>query len=230
MDYKQRALNFQFELYPDAQNYDCDKVLNRAIKKQANGIIHNYAFILHDQDEWTKKDFMAGKCVAGQIGEKKKTHYHLMVSFYNSVSILSCLKHLGLNQAFTPENLTEDRNIVKSYKENCLYYLHAGDKWKDKHRYDIEQLITSDKVMVENLLNNNKLDTLNDYLPMIMEYIDNAKIINIKNIYKFAIGVDKDCLKCVLKANNYRFIKDMIDIHNADWYRERKEIQNEVYN
>lgn len=225
LDLKQRALNFQFELYPDAQNYDAERIINKAIKKQENRILHNYAFILHDQDVFTKKDFMNGKCIAGQIGELKKPHYHLMVSFYNSTSVLSCLKHLGLNQVFNETNLTED-NLVNNYKSNCLYYLHYGEKWADKHRYDIDQLITSDKILVENLINNNKLDNLDDYLPMIIEYIYNSKIINIKDVYTFATGINGECRKCMLKANNYRFIKDMIDIHNTDWYRERKQIEN----
>lgn len=64
-------------LYPDAENYDCDHVL-----ESIKSYFDDWAFILHDKD------------VVDESGELKKAHYHWVGSLKNPVSITTVINRL----------------------------------------------------------------------------------------------------------------------------------------
>lgn len=92
-----------------------------------DGVIENYALILHNQD---KKE----------EGEKIKPHYHVWLYSNNRISIGKIAKSLGDNeQQF--ESMTKRGNSLRSSAENSLLYLiHGTFNSQDKYQYSAENV------------------------------------------------------------------------------------------
>jgi len=109
--------------------FDAQKIRETVTKTRS---IHDYAFILHDQD-------------VDEKGNLKKPHIHLYLSFGNTnVSFESVAKWFGVkgNQV---ERIKSRRRI-----DVILYYLH----WKnpEKHQYPLDALVSNldVKALLEN--------------------------------------------------------------------------------
>lgn len=92
-----------------------------------DGVIENYALILHNHDK--KED-----------GEKIKPHYHVWLYSNNRISIGKIAKSLGDNeQQF--ESMTKRGNSLRSSAENSLLYLiHGTFNSQDKYQYSAEDV------------------------------------------------------------------------------------------
>lgn len=105
---------FTGSLYPDAQNYDCNKVLD-IIKTK----FKQWAYIAHDQD-------------LTDDGESKKLHIH-WVGRGDPRTVSAVSKFLGI-----PEH---DIEVGRNFNSLVQYLVHLNDP--DKHQYDPESVETN---------------------------------------------------------------------------------------
>lgn len=135
---KVKTRKFVFVLYPDAENYDCKKVLEYM---QSN---YECAYILHDKDKWTHED--EEQNADHKEGELKKPHYHVV------------LRWVGKSPRYRG-GIAKEMNIPKEsiepiIAEDCdgalLYLVHSGEK--DKHEYSIDEVKGSLKEKLAGLL------------------------------------------------------------------------------
>lgn len=109
-------------LYPDAENYDCDHVLD---------VLKNYfddwAFILHDKD------------VIEDSGELKKAHYHWVGSLKNPVLISTVINRLEVPpQAVEYVKKTGDKVNWKGAVRYLVHNVHP-----EKYQYDVQDVISN---------------------------------------------------------------------------------------
>ena len=98
-------------LYPDAENYDCQKTLD-----SFPVVFQEFAYILHDKD-------------LGEDGELKKPHFH-WVGRRTPAPISTISNALGV-----PSNYIEH---CKSFRASIRYLPHLDDP--DKYQYPIESV------------------------------------------------------------------------------------------
>lgn len=102
-------------LYPDAQNYDFDAVLDLF-----DSIFEEWAYIVHDKD-------------TDENGELLKPHVH-WVGSKRTPSLISTVS----NQLGVPENAIE---FCKSWKTSIRYLVH--DDNNDKYHYSDEDIVSN---------------------------------------------------------------------------------------
>lgn len=91
------------------------------------GIIKNYALILHNEDKT-------------EDGSKVEPHYHVWIYSEKRISIGKIAKELGDKQQQF-ESMTKRGNGLKTSAENSLLYLiHRTSNSQDKHQYNIEDV------------------------------------------------------------------------------------------
>lgn len=107
--------NFGLILYPDAENYDCNFVLNAV-----QFFFSEWAYVFHDKD-------------VDENGELKKPHYHIACrkSSPSTISVVS-------NQLRVPENYIQQ---ISNWSSNLLYLLHRSAP--EKYQYDFNALHTN---------------------------------------------------------------------------------------
>lgn len=149
-------------LYPDAQNYDCDHVLE---------VIKNYfdkwAFILHDKD------------VHEESGELKKAHYHWIGSLENPVQISTVINRLEV----PPQDVefVKKKGDKVNWKGVVRYLVH--DVNPEKYQYDANEVISNFDIT--------KFLTSRDDVLMIKKivaFIDANPGCTWRGVYEFAIA------------------------------------------
>lgn len=117
-----RSKNFLIELYPDnAEHIAVFDKLNKS---------YNTVGILHNRDVYDKeRKNEAGEIVNG-IGEVKKEHYHIIVSFDNQRYLNGVSKEIGLDKRFIQK--------VDSFKTISRYLIHLDNE--DKAQYTLDEL------------------------------------------------------------------------------------------
>lgn len=109
-------------LYPDAENYDCDHVL-----EVVKNYFDDWAFILHDKD------------VIEETGEQKKAHYHWVGSLANPVLISTVVNRLEVPPQ-SVEFVKKNGNKV-NWKGAVRYLVH--DVNPEKYQYDVNEVISN---------------------------------------------------------------------------------------
>lgn len=128
MSSKIRSKVYMYVQQADLLPFDDEEALKTRLKSMVkDGIIKNYALILHNHD--TKEN-----------GEKIKPHYHVWLYSNNRISIGKIAKSLGDNeQQF--ESMTKRGNSLRSSAENSLLYLiHETSNSQDKYQYSAEDV------------------------------------------------------------------------------------------
>lgn len=108
--------------------FDDEGALQTRLKSLVkDGVIENYALILHNQDK--KED-----------GEKIKPHYHVWLYSKNRISIGKIAKNLGdKEQQF--ESMTKRGNSLRNSAESSLLYLiHGTFNSQDKYQYSADNV------------------------------------------------------------------------------------------
>lgn len=128
MSSKIRSKVYMYVQQADLLPFDDEEALKTRLKSMVkDGIIKNYALILHNHD--TKEN-----------GEKIKPHYHVWLYSKDRISIGKIAKSLGDNeQQF--ESMTKRGNSLRSSAENSLLYLiHGTFNSQDKYQYSAEDV------------------------------------------------------------------------------------------
>lgn len=109
-------------LYPDAENYVCDDVLE-VIKSYFD----SWAYVLHDKD------------VLEESGELKKAHYHWVGSLTNPVNISTIINRLEV----PPQSVEYIRKRGKkdNWKGAIRYLIH--DNSPEKFQYAVEDVVSN---------------------------------------------------------------------------------------
>lgn len=150
---KFKTRNFILVLYPD------DETHLEAISRICNGG-YNYAVIMHDSDVWIAEDphFDSNKHT---VGEKKKEHFHVVLSFRNPVWSTSLASELGIAHNYLRPS--HDLN------ESLLYLIHFGSP--SKFQYDLELVTGPLKTRLEKNLIDESED---DRVQRLIELIENT--------------------------------------------------------
>ena len=123
--------NFAFILYPEDPRHEWTLQHVLRFPKLYKGV-----YILHDKDVWGQDDLEEyrekhdGQDPNWQIGEPKKAHYHVLISWPSATTASSVAKRLGLNHV----------EAVSDKFAYTLYMLHEGYEWSDKYQYPFEAL------------------------------------------------------------------------------------------
>lgn len=109
-------------LYPDAENYVCDDVL-----ETIRNYFDKWAYILHDKD------------IMPESGELKKPHYHWVASLNNPVLIQTVVNRLDIPSQYVEYVRKKDGKT--NWKGAVKYLVH--DASPDKYQYDADAVITN---------------------------------------------------------------------------------------
>lgn len=179
---------FACELYPEDEEHM--KILDY-IKQY-----FEYAYILHDKDIWEEDKVDDDGVTLHKVGDKKKEHYHVILSFKNPRSVDKLRQELGLN-----------------HLETCNFYFYARylthKDYPRKFQYDEKEIITNMELRIHNALkrdyNSQEQDTriLLDY---IFEHRQQS-FLTLKQVIEYAM--EHDCLLDLKK--NINFYKLLID-------------------
>ena len=158
-NYAATSYNFCFVLYPDSNSYSCEWVLSNVKSLYYNYSISNYAYILHDSDVVVESDVIEGRYSQDELGNSRKPHYHLLVSFKSQKSYRSVLKLLGLYGMYTNTDgqlqliypFNASTAIVHKFRNYIKYMLHRTPDSSDKHQYDIDDLVSSDPELISKI-------------------------------------------------------------------------------
>jgi hypothetical protein len=113
------------------------------ILKLARELSVKHYYILHDSDFDT------------ETGELKKAHYHVIMSFKTPRKLRTISNYFSAYEQFKPNSFEKIRNINGAKR----YLIHLDDG--DKHRYDVSEVVTNDKDLVDQLIvDKSKLENL----------------------------------------------------------------------
>lgn len=180
-----RSRNYTIVLYPEDETH-----------VQALKIIKNqfsYAYILHNMDKWEKDKINEN---TGEIeykkGDKKKEHWHVLITFPNARSDETIKEILG----------NEKIHIEKSsFYQMARYLVHKDNP--NKWQYKNEEIITNMKDRIENALKR-EIQAEEEKAMILLDYIfqnTNQSILTFKQLTQYAI--DNDCLTELQKKSYF---------------------------
>lgn len=160
---------FCFELYPDSESYDFNEILDYIM------INFDYAYISHDSDIYDKDEYDENTFeLIHKVGEKKKTHIHVLINFENPRSINTIKELIGHD----------------IYINSCNFYgytrylIHLG--YPNKHQYPREAIITNMELRVNNALkcdyNSSEQDSR-----ILLDYLYSRNFTTFKDLTLYAI-------------------------------------------
>lgn len=189
---RKRSRTFALELYPEDETHK--DILYYIIEH------YEYAFILHDKDihETDVIDEDSGE-IKHKAGEKKKEHYHVIISFYNPRELNKVLKELQ-----------EIGNI--NHIETCNFYaytrylIHLDNP--RKYQYSREDIQTNMRLRIDNALKR-EYDSKEQKTRLLLDYIRSFQggYVTFNMLTDFAL--ENDCL-LELQRNTY-FYKQYVD-------------------
>lgn len=106
-----------------------------------NGISHKsikrWAYICHDKDTFTDKDFDDGLCTKEQIGQTKEKHWHVVLDCPNQVELSAISKWFGV-----PENFIELPKGHGAFLDCVEYLTHEDNKQQElgKNLYNDDEV------------------------------------------------------------------------------------------
>ena len=106
-----------------------------------NGIYHKsikrWAYICHDKDTFTDKDFDDGLCTKEQIGQTKEKHWHVVLDCPNQVELSAISKWFGV-----PENFIELPKGHGAFLDCVEYLTHEDNKQQElgKNLYNDDEV------------------------------------------------------------------------------------------
>lgn len=167
-------------LYPDAENYNCDYVL-----ETIRNYFDKWAYVLHDKD------------VLPETGELKKPHYHWVGSLLNPVQISTIINRLEVPSQSV--EFIRKKGGKDNWKGAVKYLVH--DASPDKYQYNPDEVITNFDIF--------KFIGSKDavmQISKIVSYIDSNPNCSMRQVYDFCIK--NGCYDQLLKAR--WLIQDLI--------------------
>lgn len=133
---------FTFELYPDCEPH---MMVLRLVERFPK--IYRAVYILHDRDRYSPEDYEdwkadhEGEAPNWSVGDVKKSHYHVMVTFPSARHVSSVADFFGLKKV-----------LPVSCKESLLqYFIHADIKSQlneYKYKYDVSDVQGDQKTVM----------------------------------------------------------------------------------
>ena len=120
-----RARDFFIELYPDNESHIA--VLEKLQKS------YNYVGIVHNRDVYEKERKDENGNIKNAIGDLKKEHMHIIVSFSNQRYLNGVAKELELENRFIQK--------VDSFKKVSRYLIHLDNE--EKAQYTLDEIFGS---------------------------------------------------------------------------------------
>lgn len=180
-----RSRNYTIVLYPEDETH---VQALETIKKQ-----FCYAYILHNRDIYEKDKIHED---TGEIeykkGERKKEHWHVLITFLNARSDNTIREIIGI------ENLHIEKS---SFYQMARYLIHKDNP--NKYQYKKEEIITNMKDRIENALMK-EINAEDEKAMILLNYIfsnTNQSILTFKQLTQFAI--DNDCLQELQKKTYF---------------------------
>lgn len=210
VDYdKVKTRKFVSVLYPDAENYKCQEVLEYVARN------FDCAYILHDRDRWTEED--EKKNTEHKAGTLKKPHYHLVFRWVG----MAPRYRGGLSKELNIPKETIEPVMADSIDGALLYLVHAGEK--DKWQYDLSEVEGNLTERLYSLLNYSKEDApIEDQLTEIMEYIE-CQPNKLKTAELMTFCIHRKYLSAYRKFS-YQ-IHRILDEHNYSCYKIEQTMQ-----
>lgn len=168
--------NYTIVLYPEDQTH---VQALEYIKKQ-----FSYAYILHNKDIWEKDNINENTGeIKNKKGDKKKEHYHVLITFLNARSQESVLEEIGLDNGHIEPS---------SFYEMARYLIHLG--YPNKYQYTIQEIKTNIYTRIENAIKReyNKEEEKSRILLDFIFKNTNQSILTFKKLTEFAM--ENDCL------------------------------------
>lgn len=167
-------------LYPDADNYDCDYVL-----ETIKSYFDEWAYILHDKD------------VVEESGELKKAHYHWVGGLKNPVQISTVINRLEVpGQSI---EYVRKRGGKDNWKGAVRYLVHDANP--EKYQYSVENVVSNFDI---NRFLSNRDDVMQ--IQRIIGFIDENPNCTLRMVYDFA--VKNGCYSELRRAQT--LIKDIL--------------------
>lgn len=214
----QKTLKYcSVELYPDSDSYNFDKVYSN-LKDYCSLHKVSYVSMYHDSDFYSENTFNSQKELIGVKGQKKKNHYHVLLSFVNRVGLNDLSLALGIEDRWI-KILKHDYDF-----DNMIVYLtHIKYDESVKHHYsptlfdsNISDYCTFiyDRAISELESNSNNPVSYTMKLLQGLNHKTNVQQIIEVLMYEFDINAIN---------KYYRIIKDLIFEHNQGKDVEDKE-------
>lgn len=125
------------ELYTVSESYDFGTVYQN-IKTYCEKHKASYVAMLHDSDYYTENTFDSRKQLIGTKGQKKRDHYHVLVSFAYRVTLSDFALAIGIEDRWI-KCLTHEYDF-----DNMIVYLtHIKYDPAVKHHYPVENFETN---------------------------------------------------------------------------------------
>lgn len=144
-----RYRTFACELYPEDDEHM--KILEYIIK------YYEYAYILHDKDIWDEEKVDDDGVTIHNVGDIKKPHYHVIISFKNPRSLEKLKNELGVK-----------------HLETCNFYFYARylihKDYPRKYQYEEKEIITNMELRIHNALKRDYISQEQD-TRILLDYI-----------------------------------------------------------
>lgn len=148
-------------LYPDAENYNCDDVL-----ETIKSYFDEWAYVLHDMD------------VMPETGEAKKPHYHWVGGLKNPTQITTVVNRLDIPANFV--EYVKKRGGKDNWKGAVRYLIH--DCNPEKYQYSVERVVSNFDI---NRFLSNRDDVMQ--IQRIIGFIDENPNCTFRAVYDFAV-------------------------------------------
>lgn len=160
-----RSRDFLIELYPDNESH-----ISVLEKLQES---YNYVGIVHNKDVYEKERKDDDGNIVNSIGDVKKEHMHIIVSFSNQRYLNGVAKELELDKRFIQK--------VDSFKKVSRYLIHLDNE--EKAQYTLDEIFGSldlcnkvKKFCTEEYSITNIICELVDYLDSLERVVTNGEI------------------------------------------------------
>lgn len=171
-----KSRNYTIVLYPEDPTHA--DILLKIIN------MFDYAYILHDKDTWEKDNIdKETKEIINKKGEKKKPHYHILISLKNPRSEKRIKEQIGGEKIHIEPS---------SFYEMTRYLIHLDDP--EKYQYKSQEIHTNMRERIERALQR-EFDKNEEKARILLEFIfdkSNQSILTFKELTKFAM--ENDCL------------------------------------
>lgn len=178
-NYTQRELAegkvFCAEIYAESDSYNTEITLSKL-----PCFFEKFYYCLHDSDVYSEEDLYKyqqnnnGANPEWKVGDKKKPHYHIVVTKSSNAQLGFIAKLLEIPSQFV-QRCSNKKGAVQ-------YLLHLNNT--DKHQYSREELITNDD-KVEKLLRRN--EESNEKAEKLYSYIFTSETTTMTELAKYAI-------------------------------------------
>ena len=198
------------EIYRDTESYDCDVVLN-TIKKWCEDHKSQYVIMLHDKDIYSKDTFK-NHILVGKKGDKKKPHYHCLVSlpyrrYLNDLSIAFGIEDRWIKKLKTERDF-DNMIVYVTHLRNPEKQYYPPENWDTNIREYCEYIYNLSEEQMENDIGN----PVHAFLHNVLRTIDH--IVTYQFMYRWLEANDFTLMDI---QKSWKILSDMLIEHNRQF-------------